>query len=106
VDVDVGKRTAISARSSTNTRTTETQVEACRRVAVQLGFDVVHEFVDENVSGAVPLGSPPGALELLAAVPVVHTTDARSPKVALVSGDYVNSERRVFRFARGPGVAF
>jgi DNA-binding FrmR family transcriptional regulator len=33
-------------------RTTESQLEACRRVAERLGFDVIHEFVDECISGA------------------------------------------------------
>jgi len=43
-------------------RTTESQLEACRRTAEHLGFDVTHEFVDEAIS----MNSRPGALELMA----------------------------------------
>jgi site-specific DNA recombinase len=60
------KRTAIYVRSSTNVRTTESQLEACRRTAEHLGFDVIHEFVDEAISGTVPIASRPGALDLMA----------------------------------------
>ena len=62
------KRTAIYARSSTNVRTTESQLEACRRVAEHLGFAVVHEFVDEDISGTVSTKSRPGTLELIASL--------------------------------------
>jgi site-specific DNA recombinase len=60
------KRTAIYVRSSTNVRTTESQLEACRRTAEQLGFDVIHEFVDEGISGTVSTDSRPGTVELMA----------------------------------------
>ncbi|MDP9274019.1 MAG: recombinase family protein [Chloroflexota bacterium] len=62
------KRTAIYARSSTKMRTTESQLEACRRVAEHLGFDVVQEFVDEDISGTVSTKSRPGTLELFASL--------------------------------------
>ena len=50
-------------------RTTESQLEACRRTAEQLAFDVTHEFVDEAVSGTVPIASRPGALDLMGSLP-------------------------------------
>ena len=50
-------------------RTTETQIDTCRRVADALGFDVRHEFVDEGVSGAGPFRDRLGLQELLAATP-------------------------------------
>jgi site-specific DNA recombinase len=66
------KRTAIYVRSSTNVRTTESQLEACRRTAEHLGFDVVHEFVDEGISGTIATNSRPGALELMASLDSVE----------------------------------
>jgi site-specific DNA recombinase len=60
------KRTAIYARSSTNVRTADSQLEACRRTAEHLGFDVIHEFIDEGISGTISSGSRPGTLELMA----------------------------------------
>ena len=65
VDGEGKKRAALYARSSANTRTTDTQLGTCRAVADQLGLDVIGEFVDENVSGAVSLGLRPGGQELL-----------------------------------------
>jgi site-specific DNA recombinase len=62
------KRTAIYARSSTNIRTTESQLEACRRTAECLGFDVTDEFVDEAISGTVNTNARPGARELMASL--------------------------------------
>jgi site-specific DNA recombinase len=59
------KRTAIYARSSTNVRTTESQLEACRRTAEHLGLDVIQEFVDEDISGTISPKSRPGTLELM-----------------------------------------
>ncbi len=47
-------------------RTTESQLEACRRTADHLGFDVAHEFVDEAMSGTISISSRPGALDLMA----------------------------------------
>jgi DNA invertase Pin-like site-specific DNA recombinase len=75
------KRPAIYVRSSTNMRTTESQLEACRRTAEQLGFDVVNEFIG------------------------VHTVEAKPNKVAFVRVDYADGMTRTFRFARGDGVA-
>ena len=60
------KATAIYARSSSNVRTTESQLEACRRTAEHLGFEVTREFVDEAISGTVSINSRPGTLELMA----------------------------------------
>lgn len=60
------KRIAIYVRSSTNMRTTESQLEACRRTAEHLGFEVIHEFIDEAISGTVPVAARPGALDLMA----------------------------------------
>jgi len=45
------KRTAIDVRSSTNVGTTDSQLETCRRIAEQLGFEVIEEFIDEGTSG-------------------------------------------------------
>jgi DNA invertase Pin-like site-specific DNA recombinase len=64
----VKKRAAIYARSSAGNRTTATQIDTSRRNAEQLGVDVVHEFVDENVSAAVPLISRAGGPQLIAAL--------------------------------------
>jgi len=54
------KPTTIYARSSSDARTTESQLETCRRVAEHLDFDVIHEFVDEGVSGATSIQFGPG----------------------------------------------
>lgn len=62
------KLTAIYARSSTNVRTTESQLEVCRRTAEHLGFDVIYEFLDEGISGATSTNSRPGTLELNASL--------------------------------------
>jgi DNA invertase Pin-like site-specific DNA recombinase len=50
------KRTAIYARSSTDVRTADTQLDACRQIAPTLSLSVVEEFVDHDVSGMVPFG--------------------------------------------------
>jgi len=63
-----GKTTAIYVRSSTRTRTTESQLEACRRVADKLFLDVIHEFVDEAISGTSSTTSRPGTRELMASL--------------------------------------
>lgn len=59
------KRAAIYARSSTNVRTAETQVDACRQVAPTLSLAVIGEFVDDDVSGMVPFDSRAAARRLL-----------------------------------------
>jgi len=59
------KRTAIYARSSTNMRTAETQVDACRQAAPTLSLAVVEVFIDEDVSGMVPFASRAAARRLL-----------------------------------------
>jgi len=52
-------------RSSTNVRTTDSQLEACRRIADQLGFEVIEEFIDEGTSGTIPVDSRPGSRDLM-----------------------------------------
>lgn len=107
------KRTAIYARSSTNVRTTESQLEACRRTAERLGLDVIHEFIDEGISGTIPTDSRPGTLELrtnLGALDVllVYRLD-RLSRSAVELGDLLRSwthrqlrsgRSRIFRFLR------
>jgi DNA invertase Pin-like site-specific DNA recombinase len=62
------KRTAIYARTSWNGRNTESQLDACRRTAESLDFDVTREFIDENVSGSIAISSRPGSLELISSL--------------------------------------
>lgn len=45
--------------------TTESQLQACWRTAEHLGFNVVHEFIDEGASGTISASSRPGTHELL-----------------------------------------
>jgi len=108
------KLTAIYVRSSTNMRTTESQLEACRRTAEHLGFDVIHEFIDEAISGSTSTKSRLGTLDLMASLGSfevllrrigVHTIGVKPHKVALVRVDYTDGTARTFRFARGDGVA-
>lgn len=49
-------------------QTTEWQLETCRRAAAHLGFDVTHEFVDEDISGTISTKARPGTLELMASL--------------------------------------
>ena len=83
------KRTAIYARSSTNMRTAETQLDTCRQVAPKISLAVVEEFVDHDVSGMVAFGSRPAARRLLGVIEersidaiLVYRADrlARSPE--------------------------
>lgn len=83
------KRTAIYARSSTNMRTAETQLDTCREVAPKISLAVVEEFVDHDVSGMVAFGSRPAARRLLGVIEersidaiLVYRADrlARSPE--------------------------
>jgi DNA invertase Pin-like site-specific DNA recombinase len=46
------KRAAIYARVSTDGQTTENQLRELRQVAKRSGWKVVHEFIDNGVSGA------------------------------------------------------
>jgi len=46
-------------------RTTDSQLEACRRIADQLGFEVIEEFIDEGTSGTIPVDSRPGSRDLM-----------------------------------------
>src|SRR2546428_11402278 len=59
------KRAAIYARSSTNMRTAETQLDTCRQVAPKISRAVVEGFVDHDVSGMDPFGSRAAARRLL-----------------------------------------
>jgi DNA invertase Pin-like site-specific DNA recombinase len=62
------KRTAIYARSSTDVRTADTQLDTCRQIAPGLSLTVVEEFVDHDVSGMVPFGSRAAARRLLGVI--------------------------------------
>ncbi|HEX9270542.1 MAG TPA: recombinase family protein [Candidatus Limnocylindria bacterium] len=58
-------RTVVYGRSSTSRRTSQSQLDACRAAAAELGFEIVGEFVDENVSGLVGFQSRAGGQRLL-----------------------------------------
>ena len=49
---DKKKRTAIYARVSTDGQTTDNQLRELRLVAEQNGWLIVHEFIDQGISGA------------------------------------------------------
>lgn len=59
-----GKRAVLYIRVSTEEQSASIQAqrETCIRLANQRGYEIVGEFVDENISGAVPIGKRP-ALE-------------------------------------------
>jgi hypothetical protein len=46
------KRAAIYARVSTDGQTTDNQLQELRAVAGRMGWEIVHEFIDNGVSGA------------------------------------------------------
>ncbi len=46
------KRAAIYARVSTDDQTTENQLLELRQVAQRCGWSIVHEYIDNGVSGA------------------------------------------------------
>ena len=46
------KRAAIYARVSTDTQTTDNQLEQLRKVAANKGWEIVAEYVDSGISGA------------------------------------------------------
>ncbi len=46
------KRAAIYARVSTDGQTTDNQLQELRAVAERMGWEIVHEFIDNGVSGA------------------------------------------------------
>lgn len=46
------KRVAIYARVSTDNQTTDNQVNELRAVAERNGWEIVHEFIDQGISGA------------------------------------------------------
>lgn len=60
---------AIYARVSTDEQaqagTVQAQLEACRAYCLQQGWEVVQEYIDEGVSGAVPLEARPAGSRLV-----------------------------------------
>jgi site-specific DNA recombinase len=85
------KQAVIYARSSSNVSTTESQIEACRRAAITLDFDVIHEFIDEAVSGTIAIDSRTGSSELISRlgefdVLVVYRLDRLSRSAVELAG--------------------
>lgn len=62
------KRVAIYARVSTDTQTVENQLRELNEVAARLGWNVVHVFRDDGISGAKGRDQRPGYDALLKAV--------------------------------------
>lgn len=62
------KRVAIYVRVSTDQQTVENQVLALQEVAQRSGWDVIHVFADEGISGAKGRDRRPGFDALLTAV--------------------------------------
>jgi DNA invertase Pin-like site-specific DNA recombinase len=56
-----GKRAVLYIRVSTDEQSAsiEAQRETCTRIARQQGYEIVGEYVDENVSGAIPIDKRP-----------------------------------------------
>ncbi len=46
------KRAAIYARVSTDGQTTDNQLRELREVAGRMGWDIVHQYIENGVSGA------------------------------------------------------
>jgi len=65
-------RTAIYARVSTDTQTTENQLLDLRQTGQRLGWDVVHTFVDDGISGSKGRDKRPAFDEMLR---MVHRRD-------------------------------
>lgn len=63
-----GSRAAIYLRVSTDDQATsiEAQRAACNRIAAQHGYEIVGEYVDENVSGAIAIDKRPELKRALA----------------------------------------
>lgn len=66
-----GSRAMVYIRVSTDEQSAsiDAQREACQRIAAQRGYEIVAEFADENVSGAIEINKRPAlkrALEALA----------------------------------------
>lgn len=95
-----GKRAVIYLRVSTDEQSASitAQREACQRIAAQRGYDVVTEYVDENISGAIAIDKRPALKRALAALAdeqadrlIVAKLDrlARNVRVALeIDEDY------------------
>ena len=75
-------KAAIYARVSTDEQasrgTIENQIFACRTYCEQAGHEVIEEFLDEGVSGTIPLIERPEGARLVA------TTDSKSVDVVVV----------------------
>ncbi len=75
-------RAAIYARVSTDEQasrgTIENQIHSCRDYCEKAGFEVIEEFLDEGVSGTIPLIERPEGARLIAA------TDSKSVAVVVV----------------------
>ncbi|CAN5672359.1 recombinase family protein [soil metagenome] len=95
-----GKRAAIYIRVSTDDQSAsvEAQRQTCTRIAAQHGYEVIAEFLDENVSGAIPIDKRPALKRALKALAdnkadrlIVAKLDrlARNVRVALeIDEDY------------------
>lgn len=95
-----GNRAVVYIRVSTDEQSAsiEAQRETCQRIAATRGYDVVTEFVDENVSGAIAIDKRPALKRALKALAddqadrlIVAKLDrlARNVRVALeIDEDY------------------
>jgi DNA invertase Pin-like site-specific DNA recombinase len=102
--VRTGQRAVVYLRVSTDEQSAslEAQREACARLAQQHGYDVVSEFVDENVSGAIAIDKRPALKRALRALAddradrlIVAKLDrlARNVRVALeIDEDYATRQ--------------
>lgn len=99
-----GNRAVVYIRVSTDEQSAsiEAQRETCTRLAVQRGYIVLHEYVDENVSGAIPIEKRPALVKALKALAddqadrlIVAKLDrlARNVRVALeIDEDYAQRQ--------------
>jgi DNA invertase Pin-like site-specific DNA recombinase len=99
-----GKRAVVYLRVSTDEQSAsiEAQRETCTRLAKQRGYNIVAEFVDENVSGAIAIDKRPALKRALRALAddqadrlIVAKLDrlARNVRVALeIDEDYAASQ--------------
>jgi DNA invertase Pin-like site-specific DNA recombinase len=95
-----GNRAVVYIRVSTDEQgaSIEAQRETCQRIAAQRGYEIVAEFVDENVSGAIEIDKRPALKRALRALAdneadrlIVAKLDrlARNVRVALeIDEDY------------------
>jgi DNA invertase Pin-like site-specific DNA recombinase len=95
-----GNRAVVYIRVSTDEQSTSVQAqrETCARLALQRGYDIVREYIDENVSGAIPIEKRPALVQALKALAddqadrlIVAKLDrlARNVRVALeIDEDY------------------